>query len=845
MNAVSSQVKHHPSVTEALSAQEAALVLGKRAVHENVSDRALRLFERVRSSGKQPRVSLERAVYFTESFKQTEGQPIVLRWAKALLHTTQNITISIFEDELIVGRPNNWFGKHGIIYPELDGSIMLPAVAAFRQALVEGKPDAVLITDEDERIICDVLAPYWTGRDFTPNFIKALPEEARNFTFGPDRNNIFRQTMVIMCSSAMRSSQNWVIDHGKLLQRGLKGIRAEAQERLATITNPFELTEKGPFLEAVIITCDALSTWARRYSEKARELAGSEADPQRKAELLEIAETCAWVPENPCRTFREALQAQWFSQCFSRLEEMIGGDINQGRMDQYLWPYYKADLEAGRITEEQAMELFHCLWINMMQYLQLTLSPSLAAGREGFSHHETVTIGGQTREGEDATNELSYLLLESTRGLRTSYPELSARIHANTPERFLHAVVEANKDGKGSPKIINDESVVPFYLSHGVGVADALDYAVSGCMESRLPNIESHKTGNSAVNYGSIIEMTLRDGRVKIWGDHQFGLKTGDPRTWTSFDQVWNAFKAQTENVIRTIMIQGDTARKLKPRYFAAPYASMMHDLASKACMDLQRHDEVIPGTLDLTCIDGVGGFATAIDSLVAIKTLIFDKKKLTWGELLDAMERNWEGKEAIRQMCLNAPKFGNGDEWIEQLGKEVYRISLDYVRNNPKRNGTPTIVRIIPITFHVPSGRVTMATPTGRPAGEYLSEGISPTHGMDVKGPTVTMNAMTKATAIACKEKGPNLINMKFAPANIAGEAGTRRLMQIIRHWCSLKLWHVQFNVINRDTLLAAQKDPEKYRDLVVRIAGYCAYFVELTPMQQAEILARTEEHA
>ncbi len=832
-----------PEKISAYSAQEAALIDGKRAVHENVSERALRLFERARRSG-QPRVALERAVYFTESFKQTEGQPIVLRWAKALLHTTQHISISIFEDELIVGRPNNWFGKHGIIYPELDGSLMLGAIDVFREALAKGSPDAVVITEEDEKIIRDVLAPYWTGRDFTPNFIKALPEEARNYSFGPDKANFARQTVVIMSSQSMRSSQNWVIDHGKIMQRGCKGIRAEAQARLDALTNPVERVQKASFLEAVIITCDALSTWAQRYADKAREMAATETNAQRKAELLEIADVCARVPENPCQTFREALQVQWFSQCMSRFEEMIGGDINQGRMDQYLWPYYQADIKAGRLTEERAMELFHCLWINMMQYIQLNLSPTAAAGREGFSHHETVTIGGQTREGEDATNALSYLLLESTRGLRTSYPELAARIHANTPDRFLHAVAEANKDGKGSPKVVNDEYVVPFYLSHGVAVADALDYAVSGCIESRLPNIETHKTGNSAVNYGSIIEMMLRNGRIKIWGDAQFGPQTGDPRSWTSFEQVWEAFKIQTENVLRNIMIQGAVGRQLKPRYFAAPYASMMHDLANKACMDLQRHDEVIPGALDLSCIDGIGGFGTAIDSLVTIKTLIFDEKKLTWDELLAALECNWEGKEAIRQMCLNTPKFGNGIEWVDQLGKEIYRISLDFVRNNPKPNGQPTMVRIIPITFHVPAGRVTMATPTGRPAGEYLSEGISPAHGMDVKGPTVSMNSMTRATAIACKEKGANLINMKFAPANIAGEAGTRRLMQIIRTWCNLKLWHVQFNVINRDTLLAAQKEPEKFRDLVVRIAGYCAYFVELTPMQQAEILARTEEN-
>ena len=721
---------------------------------------------------------------------------------------------------------------------------MIDAIDAFRAALAEGKPDAVVITEDDEKIIREVLAPYWTGRDFTPNLIKAMPEEARNFSW-PDKNSIFRQTFVIFSSQAMRSSQNWVVDYGKLMQRGCKGIREEAQARLAALTNPAERVQKGPFLEAVVLTCDAMSTWARRYSEKARELAASEADARRKAELLEIAEVCAWVPENPCRTFREALQVQWFSQSMSRLEEMIGGDIGQGRMDQYLYPYYKADIEAGRLTDESATELFQCLWVNMMQYIQLNLSPSSAAGREGFSHHETVTIGGQTREGEDASNELSYVLLESTRGLRTSYPELAARIHANTPDRFLHAVAEANKDGKGSPKVINDEFVVPFYLAHGVGMADALDYTVSGCMESRLPNIETHHTGNSGVNYGSVIEMTLRDGRIKFWGDHQFGLKTGDPRTWSSYDQVWNAFKAQLENVVKNVMIQNAVGRQLKPRHFAAPFASMMHDLASKACMDLHRHDEGIPGGLDLACIDGIGGFGTAIDTLAAIKTLIFDEKKLSWDELLGALECNWEGKEAIRQMCLNAPKYGNGIEWVDQIGKDIYRVVLDYVRKNPRPNGLPTIVRIIPITFHVPAGKITFATPTGRPAGEYLSEGISPAHGMDLKGPTVSMTSMARATAIAVEEKGPNLINMKFAPANLAGEAGTRRLMQIIRTWCNLKLWHVQFNIINRDTLLAAQKDPEKYRDLVVRIAGYCAYFVELTPAQQAEILARTEEAA
>ena len=828
-----------------LSNQEAAMAQGKKALRDNITDRVMRLFERARTAEKYPRISLDRAVLFTESFKQTEGQLTVLRWAKALLHTTQNLPIRIFEDELIVGRPNSWFGKHGMIYPELDASLMPETLKIWRKSMAEGKPDAVNVTEEDEKIMMEVIYPYWAGRDFAPNFLKALPEESRLISFGPDPDNVAYQTLLLPSSQSMRHSQGWAIDHGKLLERGCKGLREDAQARLDALEHPIDALEKKPFLEAVILTCDALTTWARRYAEHARELAAKEKNAERRAELLEIADVCEWVPENPPRTFREALQAQWFSQCMSRLEEFILGDINQGRMDQYLYPYYKADIEAGRITEDGAIELFHCMWVNMMQHIQLTLSPSLAMGREGFSHHETVCIGGQTRTGEDATNDLTYVLLESTRGLKTSYPEVAARIHANTPDRFLRALVETSKDGKGSPKVINDEFVIPMYIAQGVPMEDAMDYTTEGCVETRMVNRDTHKTGNSGVNFGFIIESVLRNGRVKCYDDFQYGLQTGDPRGFETYEQVWEAFKTQLENSLKHIMIQGAVGRKMKSQYFAAPYASMMHDLCTAACMDIQRHDEGIPGGMDLSCIEALGGFGTAIDALAAIKTLIFEQKRITWDQLLNALEKNWEGEEAIRQLCLNAPKYGNGIEWVDQIGRDIMTVMLDYAARYPKPNGKGTVVRIVPITFHVAAGSVTFATPTGRPAGEFLSEGISPAHGMDVKGPTVALGSIAKATSVASPHRGPMLINMKFSPANLAGEEGARRLMQVIRTWCDLKLWHIQFNVINRDTLIAAQKDPEKYRDLVVRIAGYCAYFVDLSPMQQEEILKRTEEEA
>src|SRR5512143_2204829 len=454
--------------TIAFSAQEKAIADGKKVLHGTVTDRVLRMFEAIRTAG-PPRVALERAVYFTESFKTTEGQPLVLRWAKALQHIAENISVAIFDDELIVGRPHSWFGRYSLVYPELDGTIIQEGAKAFIAAKEAGAPDAGTVTDDDKKIIDEVLFPYWNGKDFTPNFIKALPPETRHFTWGSDPANVgTKQTFVIVSTSTMRHSQNWVIDFGKMLTRGCKGMREEAQARLAGLEDPRDLAFRKPFYEAAIITCDALSLFARRYSQKAAEMAATTKDPQRRKELEEIAAICGWVPENPARTFREAVQAQWFTQLFSRLEEMVGGQINGGRMDQYLYPTYKKDIEEGRITPEGAQELFQCLWLNLAQSIESQMSPSAAKGREGFSHHETVTIGGQTPDGLDATNELSYVLLESTRPLRLSYPELGVRIHAGTPDKFLHAVAETIKDGKGSPKLINDEFEVPWFMSNGI-----------------------------------------------------------------------------------------------------------------------------------------------------------------------------------------------------------------------------------------------------------------------------------------------------------------------------------------------------------------------------------------
>ncbi len=825
--------------TRTLTAQEEAIESGKHTLGDNVSERILRLFEAIRAYG-PPRASLERAVLFTESFKQTESKPMVVRWAKALKHYAEQSTIAIFDDELIVGRPSNWLGRWGIVYPELDGSIMDAGVEMFRKN--KGQPGEVVVTDDDARVITDVLSPYWNGRDYASAYQRLLPDDTRFMIFGPDPDNLILPTCVVFVTSNLRHSQNWTPDFTKLLSRGCKGIREEAQAKLSELTEPRDIVYKKPFLEAVITTCDAMTIWSRRYAALAREMATKEPSPERKQELLYIAEVCEWVPENPARNFYEALQSQWLGQMFNRIEQTSSA-MGQGRMDQYLLPYYEKDLADGKITPDSAKELLQCVWLQMAQCVEIKLNPVAAAGTEGFSKFEDVCLGGQTSEGLDATNDLTYLILESTRDLQIPVPEPCVRIHANTPDRLMHYVAEVIKDGKGFPKLVNDEVVIPFYLANGADLKEALDWNISGCCENRLINRETNVTGNGGINYGSVIEMTFRNGKLKSFDDLQFGPQTGDPRQWKTFDECFAAFCTHLEHLGQHALIQQHVALRLKPNFFAAPMTSMLHDLAMDQCRDLHTHGEYFPGAIDHSCFETIGK-GTAIDSLAAVKHLIYDTKRLSWDELLEAMEVNWEGKEATRQLCLHAPKYGNGIDWVDRIGWEIERFVLAFLHKHPKPHDQAFLMRGIPITFHVPLGKVTWATPNGRHAHEYLSEGISASHGMDVKGPTVTLSSMARARDISYREKGGDLINMKFSPANVAGEEGTRRLMQLIRTWSALKHWHIQFNIINKETLLAAQKDPEKYRNLIVRIAGYSAYFVDLSPTQQAEIIARTEEH-
>ena len=831
MNAIS-------SACPCLSPQEERLqekIQGKENHFRKTHPRVFRLLERF--DGQKPRIDIERALYFTESMRQTEGEHLTLRWAKALMHIAKNISVCVQEDQLLLGRAG-CDGRYGILYPELDGDFLDIAV----RDLPTRQQSPAYITEGDARRVVEEIAPYWKGKTYHEDLNASLPPEVHKLTYDDPEGLISR--FIVNETSSFRSSIQWVHDYEKVLRRGFNDIKREAQEKLAALDpmSPRDMCEKKPFLEAVVIVSDAIVLWARRHAALAREMAAKEQNPERRAELLRMAENAERVPAEPARDFYEAVQSQWFVQLFSRIEQKTGTTISNGRMDQYFYPYYIKDLEEGKITEEKAMELLECMWVGMAEFIDMYISPTGGAFNEGYAHWEAVTVGGQTPEGCDATNELTHLILKSKREFPLHYPDLAARIHSRAPESYLWDVAETIKDGAGFPKLLNDEEIIPLYVSKGATFEEALDYAVSGCAAARLPNRDTYTSGGAYINFAAAVEMTLRNGRMKKYGDRALGVETGDPRTFETWEQFWDAYRQQHMLFLRTAFIQQYLIIQIRARHFAQPMGSALHDLCMKHCIDL--HQPHIPEGVDLGYFEFMG-LGTVVDSLSAIKKFVYEEKRLTMDQVLAAIDANFEGYEDVRALLKSAPCYGNNDPYADAIGKELDRISVEYAAKYSKDLGINNDVRYVPFTSHVPFGKVVSATPNGRTEWFPLSDGSSASHGADVHGPTAVLLSNAATKNMGMRARAARLVNIKFTPKCVQGDQGTEKLVDFIRTFCDLKLWHVQFNVLNKETLIAAQHDPQKYRNLIVRIAGYSAYFVDLSPDLQNDLIARTDHEA
>jgi len=797
------------------------------------SSRALSLLQN--SKTRKPTIDVERGLYFTESFKQTEGLPLILRWSKALLHYAQNATVYIDEGQLIVGRGGKP-GRYGLLYPELDGNMLGEAV----RRLPSREYSPFDITPEDIQIIAEQIAPYWQGKTYHEALAKALSQETSALTYNADLSSRF----IVNETSSFRSSIQWVHDYEFVLKKGFLGIKSDAEQALAALdeNSALDYTVKRPFLQAIINISDAIMLWANRHADLAEQLANKAQDSARREELLQIAAVCRRVPANPAKTFREAVQSQWFVQMFSRIEQKTGTVISGGRMDQYLYRYFKSDKDAGILTDEQAQELLECVWVAMSQYVDLYLSEAGGAINEGYAHWEAVTIGGQTPDGCDATNELTYLMLKSKREFPLNYPDLAARIHIGSPRRYLYEVAETIKEGSGFPKLINDEEVVPLLLSKGAPFDEAYDYSVSGCSECRMPNRDTYTSPCAYINFAAALEMTIYNGKMRKYGDEIIGLQTGEPEDFETFEDFLNAFLKQQTYFLRHAFIQQREIIRLRAQHFATPLGSSLHRLCRESFTDL--HQPYIPGGIDLGYFEYIG-YATVVDSLAAIKKNVFEKKRFSFAKLKEALQADFKGYEAIRQFMLNAPSYGNNDPYADELARLLDLKAQEFTAKYSRELGVRLDLRYVPFTSHVPFGKVVSATPNGRRAFTPLSDGSSASQGADLNGPTAVLLSNFASKNRNRNERASRLLNIKLSPACVKGEAGTEKLVRFIEGWRDLKLWHVQFNVLNQETFQKAQKNPEAYRNLLVRVAGYSAYFTELTKDLQDDIIVRTQHES
>lgn len=780
-----------------------------------------------------PSIDIQRALYFTKSMQETEGEHLTLRWAKALYNIAENIDVYIDDDNLLCGRAGAQ-GRYGILYPELDGDFLDLAL----KELPNRESSPFTISQADADVVVHEIAPYWKGKTYHEALNKAFAPETHALTYNdPDG---LHSRYIVNETSSFRSCLQWVHDYEVILKRGFGGIRKEMQEKLDALDplSPVDNVEKKPFIEAIILVCDAIILWANRHAALAEQKASEEKDPVRKAELREMARICSKVPEHPAETFHEAVQSQWFTQMFSRLEQKTGTIVSNGRMDQYLYPYYEKDVEAGTMDEIKAMELIECMFVSMAQFIDLYISPQGGDFNEGYAHWEAVTIGGQTKDGLDATNELSYLFLRSKREFPHHYPDLAARIHARAPQRFLAEIAETIKEGSGFPKLINDEEVIPLHLSKGAKFSEIYDYAISGCAEIRMPNRDTYTSGCPYINFAAAVEMVLYNGKMLKYGDRQLAPATGDPCLFETFDDFLAAYTVQHRNLLKHGFAQEVSVIKLRKDHFAAPLADAMHALCRKHCIDIHQPD--IPEGIDLGYFEVIG-FGTVVDSLAAIKKLVFEDKKLTMQQVIDACKADFKGYEDVQALLKTAPCYGNNDPYADEIGKYVDALSVEFAEKYQDELGVHLDVRYVPFTSHVPFGRVVSATPNGRVAWYPLSDGSSASHGADKNGPTAILMSNYTTKNFDHRERAARLVNIKFTPKCLEGEEGTRKLVDLIRAYCDLRLWHIQFNVINAETLIKAQQHPEQYRNLIVRIAGYSAYFCDLSKDLQDDLIART----
>jgi pyruvate formate-lyase/glycerol dehydratase family glycyl radical enzyme len=768
-----------------------------------------------------PHICIERARLVTESYRETEGEHVLVQRSKAFDRMLRSMSVYILEDELVVGHQAST-QRSAPLFPEFAVEWVHQEIDTF-----ETRPQDRFITPEEvKREFREEIYPYWRGRTLNDRLYSYLNEEIR-----------LQRFVATVFSVGLHEDGGLghvALDYGKILTRGLEGIKEEVREKLdgLVIWRPGDY-QKKLFYEACISHCDSVIAFAERFAAEAREMAVSEPNVKRREELLQIAANCEWVPRNPARTFHEALQSFWFAQLVPQIYDN-GVSISPGRFDQYMFPYYVADLKEGRVTLERAQELLEATWVKFTEPIKVYRAVD-AAFHAGYPMGQNLCISGVAPNGLDATNDLSYRCLEAHSHMLLMQPNFSARVHHNSPQQYLMKVAEAIRLGNGMPQITNDEVFITALTNIGVSLEDAREYVPVGCVESAPVNAWGRCNGGYT-NLTKIVELALNDGKCRITGK-QVGPKTGDPRSFKRFDDVIEAYRKQMRYAIKTLATWDNLIDRTHAELMPSPFTSVL------VGDSIEKGKDVTEGGARYNWTGPLGvGIANAGDSLMAVKKMVFEDRSLTMSELIDSLERDYEGKEDLRQILINkVPKYGNDIPEVDLLVKLATDVYFDALKEFETYRGGPFVGSLLPVASYVAFGMTTGATPDGRKARERLADGISPSTGMDVNGPTAVFRSVCRIDHRRC----PNgvIFNQKINPAVITTAEGMKKFIELIRTYVRMGGGHIQFNIVSADTLRDAQKNPEKHRGLVVRVAGYSAFFHEIHRDVQDSIIARTEQ--
>lgn len=767
----------------------------------------------------KPVISTERARIYTNSYKLTEGEPMCIRSAKAYLAACEQLPITIFDDELVVGVAGE-FKRTAILTPEFSWKWVDKEMDNFPK---RGQ-DPYEMNDNQREFMRKEVFPYWKNKSLEELFLKRVPD---------DTKKILIDTGIIDNDSKWRQAVGEVTPDFEdiLFPKGYKKIKEEALEKIANLDISIsENIEKLDFYKSLVIICDGIMTLAQRYSDLAYQMSEKEENPKRKQELIKIGEICKKVPANPPETFYEAIQFVWFVQLGGVITENPLS-LNPGRFDQYMYPYFKKDIEEKSMTEDEAFELIGALWLKYSEWVW-TISENTSGYFAGYNQFQNMTLGGKKRDGSDATNELTYLCLKATKEIKTHQPGLSVRVHPGAPDDFLMSICDLVADGSGFPAIHSDSCGSRMLLQNGYEPDDARDWNNCGCV---VPHFRKTGEWTAAVNinFSAALEYAMNQGYSRITKE-KMGLDEKNITEFTSFEELMDAFYKQFSYLIRHSVIGTTIAQKVHTEVVPRPYLSICVDGCFEKGLDLSKGGAKYNIGPVLTGI----GLGQVSNCLAIIKKLVFEDKSTTLEEIDNALNANWQGYDDLKKLTQTVPKYGNDDDYVDKIALEISNFYYHETRKYKDIFGSPFNSAFMGISNYIPTGRIIGATVDARKAGEPLTEGVSPYAGTDTSTPLAAMKSAAKINHDL--HSGGTLLNLRLNHDLVSTPRGKRNLASMILSYFSLGAFHVQFNTVSNEILLKAQENPDDYRDLLVRVAGYSTQFVNLSREMQNAIIAR-----